>query len=270
MIVLALVEVQEIAHPLVARGEALERRVGDRGVEVGVAGDEEVGQPVTVHVAHRRTGVPAVVVDPRLARPLGEGPVPAVPQQGVVGGGRDVEIGAAVEVEVGGDASVASEREVGSRAPADVDERAALVVEERAPWQVALLLPSRDVVDRVGVDDEQVEPSVAVVVQPAEAPSHHRPVVSAVRREAERALTETQPYLPGDVVQVGCDGARRVRRQAAQRRTVSAGRKGSVRAGRRSRRRGTSARTSARSAAAGCRTAWRPRPAAPVLRPARA
>ena len=217
VIVPALVEVEEIAHALVAGGEALERRVGDRGVEVGVAGDEEVGQPVTVHVAHRRPGVPAVVVDPRLARPLGEGPVPAVPQEGVVGGGRDVEIGAAVEVEVGGDAPVAAEREVGSRALAHVDERATLVVEERAPRQVALFLPARDVLDRVGVHDEQIEPSVVVVVEPAEASSHHRPVVSAVRGVPERALAETQPHLPGDVVEVGCDGAGRVRRQGRRR-----------------------------------------------------
>ena len=106
----------------------------------------------------------------------------------------------AVEVEVGRDAAVAAKLQVCARAAAHVDEPPADVVEQRTAGQATVLRPAHVVLVRVGVDDEQVEPAVGVVVDPAQAGAHHR-LGLVVDAEAERALLEVEPHLSGDVVQ---------------------------------------------------------------------
>ena len=100
----------------------------------------------------------------------------------------------AVAVEVGRDAAVPLDGDVRVRAGADVHELPVHVVEERAARQAAVRLPVGDVGVGVRVDDEEVEPAVVVVVEPAEAAAHHR--LGVVRHaEAERALPEVEPDL---------------------------------------------------------------------------
>ncbi len=174
---------------------------------VGVARDEQIGAPVAVHVADGGAGVPARRVDSGRARALGEGAVAVPPEQrvvavggDVVAGGRHEQVGVPVLVEVGGDAAVAAELQVGARAAAHVLEAPPDVVEERAPRQAALRRPEVVLVVRVGVDDVEVEPAVVVVVEPAEAASHHR--IRLVRDpEPECGLPEVEPDLRGDVLQ---------------------------------------------------------------------
>ena len=103
-----------------------------------------------------------------------------------------------VEVEVGGDAAVPAKRKVGPRAAAHVLEPSAHVPEEGAPGEAAASLRRGDVDVRVRVDDEQVEPAVAVVVEPAEAAAHHRGRIQR-HAEAESAVSEGQPDLRRDV-----------------------------------------------------------------------
>ena len=130
----AEVEVELVAHgPVVAREAAGGARYGV--VQVGVARDVEVRPAVAVHVAGRGAAVPAEARDAGRAGALDERPVAAVPEQRVVAGSGDVEVGAPVVVQVGGDAAVPSQRDVCARPAADVDEPAALVVEERATRQ---------------------------------------------------------------------------------------------------------------------------------------
>ena len=119
----------------------------------------------------------------------------------VVAGGRHVEVGVAVQVEVGRHAAVAAELQVCARAAAHVDEPAAHVVEQGTAGQAAVLRPAHVVLVRVGVDDEQVEPAVGVVVDPAQAGAHHR-LGLVVDAEAECALLEVEPDLSGDVLQL--------------------------------------------------------------------
>ena len=65
----ALVQEEQVAHAAVVRREAGDR-ARDRLVHVRVAGDEEVGPAVAVHVGDRGAGVPAVRDDARRrARP---------------------------------------------------------------------------------------------------------------------------------------------------------------------------------------------------------
>ena len=116
-----LVQVEEVALTAVVRREA-SGRGGDRRVDVGVARDDEVRAPVAVQVPDRGAGVPAEVVDPRLAGALGERPVALVPEQrvvavrrDVVARGRHVQVGVAVQVEVRGDAAAPAQRQVGAR-----------------------------------------------------------------------------------------------------------------------------------------------------------
>ena len=109
----ALVQEEQVAHSDVIRREP-GNRVLDRQVRVGVAGDEEVGPPVAIHVRDRRARMPAGRSDAGRPRALGERAVAVVPEQLVVDRRRDVEIGEAVAVEVGGDAAVAADREVGA------------------------------------------------------------------------------------------------------------------------------------------------------------
>ncbi len=83
---------------------------------------------------------------------------------------------------------------------ADVHERAPDVVEERAAGQSTVLLPATSI--RIGerVDDEQVEPAVPVVVEPADTPSHHGGQVVG-DSEAEGSLAEVEPDLRRDVLE---------------------------------------------------------------------
>ncbi len=201
----ALVEVQEIAHGEVVRREARGRRDGDVGVRV--PRDEQVGAPVCVHVADRGSRVPACCGQPGLSRALGERPVALVPQErvvsvrgDVVARGGHVQVGVAVEVEVRRDASVPPQRQRGTRAAADVLERPVDVPEECRPGWAAALVPGGELGVRVGVDDEEVEPAVCVVVEPAEAAAHHRRRV--VRHaEPECAVAEAQAHRRRDVRQ---------------------------------------------------------------------
>ena len=199
----SLVEVEEVAHGAVVRREA--RCRWDRGVDVRVGRDEEIRPPITVYVADRRAGVPAERVDPGLAGAFGERPVSVVPEQRiepvgghVVLGGRHVQIRVAVEVEVRCNAAVPAEREIGAGVSAHVLESPTDVAEERALGKTALRLPGEQVGGRVRVDDEQVEPAVVVVVEPAQAAAHHGRGV-ARHAEAERALTEVEADLARDV-----------------------------------------------------------------------
>ena len=107
----------------------------------------------------------------------------------------------AVQVEVGRDAAVAAELQVCARAAAHVDEPPAHVVEQGTARQATVLRPAHVVLVRVGVDDEQVEPAVGVVVDPAQAGAHHR-LGLVVDAEAECALLEVEPDLRGDVSQL--------------------------------------------------------------------
>ena len=191
------------------RGEPGER-FGDRCVRVGVAGHEDVREAVTVHVTHGRARVPAVLGDARRPRDLAEGPVAPVPQQRVVRVRRDVQVRVAVQIDVGRHASVAAQREVRPRAAADVGERPSFVVEEGAAREVAPVPPAGDVLFGVGVDHEQVEPPVGVVVEPAEPPAHHRRGVRRSVREAERPVAEPETHLAGDVAQLRRHEPRRV------------------------------------------------------------
>ena len=181
---------------------------GNRGVGVGVSGHEQIRAAVAVHVADRGTGVPARRVDPGRAGAFREGAVTVSPQERVVavGGdvvarGRHVEIRVAVEVEVGGDAAAAPELQVRPRAAAHVLESAVHVVEERAAGETAALRPAGVFVVRIRVDDEEVEPAVVVVVDPAQAAAHHRLGLVA-HAEVECALREVEPDLGGDILQM--------------------------------------------------------------------
>ena len=202
----ALVEVEAVSHAGVVAGEPA-CRSGDRRVGVGVAGDEQVRPSVAVHVADRGARMPARRVDPRRPRAFRESAVAVSPEErvvavggDVVAGSRHVEVGVAVQVEVGRDAAVAAKLQVCARAAAHVDELPADVVEQGTAGQATVLRPAHVVLVRVGVDDEQVEPAVGVVVDPAQAGAHHR-LGLVVDAEAERALREVEPHLSGDVVQ---------------------------------------------------------------------
>src|SRR5204863_9347887 len=91
MLVAADVEVKAIAHTGVVVGKA-GGRAGDRHVDVRVAGDEEVGPPVPVHVTNRSPRVPAVRADSGRTSPLRERAVAVVPEQLVVPRCRHEEI----------------------------------------------------------------------------------------------------------------------------------------------------------------------------------
>src|SRR6185312_17570562 len=84
------------------RREAGERSL-DRGVQVGVAGDEEIRTPVAVYVGDRGPGVPARGSD---ERGPGETAVPVVPEHIDAGRRVDDEVREAVAVQVRCDAPV--------------------------------------------------------------------------------------------------------------------------------------------------------------------
>ena len=141
----------------------------------GVAGDEQVGSAVAVHVRDGGTGVPAERDDAVRARTLGEGAVAVVPEQLVALRRRDVEIRVAVPVEVGCDAAFAANGAAGVRPAGDVHEPAVVVPEEGGARQPTAGGVPADVSLAVAVDDEQVRPAVVVVVQPASPP----PIIAA-------------------------------------------------------------------------------------------
>ena len=159
-------------------GESL-RVAGIRAVQVGIAGDEQIGPAVAVDVADRGAAVPPEgtrtrrhvqrhIVDETLAG--------LVPQQHVVALGRHVEIGPAVEVEVGRHAPVAARLDPRTDVVGDVDEPSAVVAVQAARGQLAhLAAPRAPLAVRPGVDDVQVEPAVAVVVDPTQPP----PIIAA-------------------------------------------------------------------------------------------
>src|SRR5207237_5904261 len=78
---------------------------------------------------------------------------------------------------------------------------------ERAARKAAVLLPLRDIAVGIRVDDEEVEPAVVVVVEPAEPAAHHRAYV--VRHPvAERALPEVEADPVRDVGEPDADRGR--------------------------------------------------------------
>ena len=196
--VVAGVEVEQVADALVVVREPCVGRAG--GVHVGVARDEDVGPPVAVHVRDGGAGVPAPGGDAGGAGALAEVALAVVPEQGIVAGCGDVDVGRAVAVEVARHAAVAAELDVGSRRAADVGEPPLHVVEEGAAGHAAVLQPVAEVVIRIGVDGEQVEPAVAVDVDPADAAAHHRGHVHR-RLRPERVLLEVDPHGRGDVLE---------------------------------------------------------------------
>ena len=184
-----------------------------------------IGALTFAYPARNRSGHPfpstsptaAPAYQPKASTPaasvaLGEGAVAFVPQERPDRGGRDVEIRVPVQIEVRGDAPVAAEVEVGAGSRADVHELAFDVVEERAARQPTFLLPPVGLGQRVGVHDEQVEPSVLVVVEPAQAATHHG---RGIRRHAppEGAVAEAQPDLGRDVHESDAGRLRAVRRR---------------------------------------------------------
>ena len=191
----ALVQEQPVADPREVRREA-GVRPRRRCVRVGVAGGEEIGASVAVHVADRSAGVPA-----RPGKVLAlEGAAP-VPEYGDAVRRGDDEVCPAVAVQVAGRAAVALQREACVRLLRNVREPAVDVSEELARREPALRLPALGVGARVRVDGEQVDPSVIVVVEEADAAAHHRLRLGG-HAEAERALAEVDPDRRRDVLQL--------------------------------------------------------------------
>ena len=195
--VAALVQIEQVPTSLVRVREAL-RRTDDRLVEVGVAGHDEVRPPVAVEVARRRTGVPAEGIDPRLLRSLGEAPVAVVPQQPAELGRRHEEVGMAVEIQVGGDTALSPDGEPGSGLLRHVGEATFDVSEETARRQPARGFPAGSIAFGVAVDDEEIEPAVLVVVEPAQAATDHCGRIGLLA-EAEGSMPEAKASLRGHV-----------------------------------------------------------------------
>src|SRR5207253_5839886 len=193
------VGVEEVASARVVVGKP-GGGAGDREIDVGVAGYEEIGTAVAVDVCDRRTRMPAVASDPGSPRALGKRAVAVVPQQLVLSVGRDEEVGVAVPVEVRGDTALAADCEPCSRGAGHVPEAASRVTEKRAPRQAAVLVPAIDVGLRARVYDEQIDPPVAVVVERTQPAAGHRRRVGR-DTEAKRTLTEVEPDPTGDVLQ---------------------------------------------------------------------
>ena len=165
---------------------------------VGVARHDEVGQAVAVHVTDSRAAVPAERCDTCVARSFREVAVTVVPQEQLLGGSRDVEIGVSVGVEVAGDAARSSDGEVRARVLADVFEATAVVPVERRLGKAARAPPARNLDDGVRVDGEEVELAVAVVVEPAETRALHGGDVGC-GIPPECSLPEVDTHLVGDV-----------------------------------------------------------------------
>ena len=169
---------------------------GIRVASFDVAADDRSGQPFAVDVADGSARVPAEDSDGGVLVRLGERAVAVVPQQRAAVGARDVQVGVAVEIEVGSDAALAPEGEAGAGLLGHVDEPAVPTLRKSARRrQPASRFPLVALVARVAVHDEEVEPAVAVVVEPAEPAARHR---RRVRRlvPAERAVPEAEPARP--------------------------------------------------------------------------
>src|SRR3989441_7696683 len=147
---MAHVQVEEVANAGVVVGKA-GGGAGDGEVDVGVAGDEEIGTAVAVHICDRRARVPAVAPDPGGPSALGERAVAVVPEQLVLPVGGDEEVGVAVPVEIRGDAALATDREPCSRGAGHVPKAAPRVPEQRAARKPSALLPLAEVRLRVRV-----------------------------------------------------------------------------------------------------------------------
>ena len=211
------VEIQKVPHRLVV-GRVSGLGARDRVVHIGVAGDEDVHVGVTVDVRDCGARVPPVRSDAGVPRALGERAVAVVPEQPVVRVARRVvarsrheQVGRAVPVQVGRDAAAPAQGEIGACRLADILEPTADVAVEPARRQPAAGLPPGDVRLGVRVDRVQVEPAVAVVVEPADATAHHRGLV-ARDAEAERLVAEVEPDPRRDVRQAERRLQRRRRR----------------------------------------------------------
>src|SRR3989442_14745655 len=106
---MAHVQVEEVANAGVVVGKA-GGGAGDREVDVGVAGDEEIGTAVAVHICDRRARVPAVAPDPGGPSALGERAVAVVPEQLALPAGGEQEVGIAFPVQGRGDTALAAAR----------------------------------------------------------------------------------------------------------------------------------------------------------------
>ena len=137
----AEVQVEQVAHAGEVAGEA-GVRVRDRRVQIGVAGDIDVGAAVAVHVRDRRARVPAGRGHPGCAGSLGEPPAALVPEQLQSRRRGDDQVRAAVAVEIRRRAAVAAHGQARVRPRGHVHEVSAHVAEQRAPRQSAALRPA--------------------------------------------------------------------------------------------------------------------------------
>ncbi len=191
-----------VQEQLVADAEERARKAAGRSgntvVQVGVARDEQVLATVAVHVADGSAGRPPVRRHARSASTLAEVSRAVVPQQQVVPRRRHVEVRVAVRVEVGGDAPASLDRMSSPGRLADLGERPAVVAVEHRRRQATALAQPRRLGVGVRVDDEEVEATVAVRVEPAEARAHHRHDVRR-RSEPERSVPEVEADVVRDV-----------------------------------------------------------------------
>ena len=128
-------------------------------------------------------------------------PWPLLPEQLDPVRGRHDQVRPAIAVQIRRGAPVALPLEPGMGARGHVAETAMEVLEQLGARQPFVRLPPQSVTARIRVDGEQVLPTVAVVVEPADSAAHHRRVV--VRDPvAERALAEVEADRGGDVGQV--------------------------------------------------------------------
>ena len=164
---------------------------------VDVAADDEVGQAVAVEIPGGGARMPAEHADGGVLVRLGE-LLAVVPEQRAAVGAGHVQVGVAVAVEIGRNATLAPKRHAGARLLGDVGEPALPVSEEPRRRQPAARLPFVALVPRVAVHDEEVEPAVAVVVEPAEPAARHRGRIRGLV-PAECPVPEPEADLSGDV-----------------------------------------------------------------------
>ena len=156
---------------VVATVGGLSRPRGRGGVEVQVAGDEQVQVPVTVVVQEAAPGAPPVrrTGDPRALRDVRERPVAVVVVEDALSPVGDEEVVVAVVVVVADAAALSPAGMREARLLGDVGERAvAVVVEEVAPGPAV----ADSGVEARAVHEEDVEPAVVVVVEERGAASH--------------------------------------------------------------------------------------------------
>ena len=104
----------------------------------------------------------------------------------------------AVEIQVGGDTALSPDGEPGSGLLRHVGEATLDVSEETARRQPARRPPAGSIAFGVAVDDEEIEPAVLVVVEPAQAAADHRGRIGLLA-EAEGSMPEAKASLRGHV-----------------------------------------------------------------------